>query len=70
MTLAEAKEITERLEKANVEAKQIAERLEKAKHEQAVGGQSMAGQVPTVVDYETEKKNRVNKMLEGTGFHI
>ncbi len=65
-----ANEAVDRMKAENDRAEALLVRQEALRSEEILGGQADAGQVVPPVDPEQAQKDRVNKMLEGTGRSI
>jgi len=69
ITLEQAKEIAQRVEKANIELKELLDRQDKIQAQEVLSGKSEAG-VTVVVDKEKEMTDHINNILKHTGLHI
>jgi hypothetical protein len=65
-----AEAVAKRIEEANKKSAELLERHEQALAKQLLGGRSEAGYIAPVVDPIKAEKDRINKILEKTGFKI
>ena len=68
--IEKAETVAKRIEEANKVAQEILERNEKIIAEDKLAGRSSAGTQAPIVDKEQAEKDRLNKILSGTGLTV
>ena len=68
--IEEARELVEQIKQQNAEFRELVTRQENLKSRELLGGKTEAGTGPEQKDPETERKERLNQLLKGTGLQI